>query len=204
MKLIDFNKAKFILSAAKPAQFLEDIGAEVAFVGRSNSGKSSALNALTRRKNLAKTSKTPGRTQLINFFELDEMHRIVDLPGYGYAKVPRGQKNSWQILIDQYLRSRQSLKVIVLLMDIRHPMRDFDLRVFEWAGQVNIPIHILLTKADKFSRGAGINEFQKVKKALKQCTGQISIQLFSAVKPIGREELEEVLSEYLEITTELV
>lgn len=197
MNPIYFNKAKFLISAAQSGQFPEDVGAEVAFIGRSNVGKSSAINALTHRKKLAKTSKTPGRTQLVNFFELDETKRLVDLPGYGYAKVAGDTKERWQKLVDIYLRSRKSLKVLVLLMDIRHPLMEFDQMILQWAFQSAIPVHVLLTKSDKLSRGRALGVLQKVRAALKNFEGQIHVQLFSASKLTGCEELEKILSQHL-------
>jgi GTP-binding protein len=201
MKSIDYNKATFLLSVADLRQLPDDLGAEVAFVGRSNSGKSSALNALTQRKNLARTSKTPGRTQLINFFTLSATQRLVDLPGYGYAQVATKIRQQWQKLIDAYLRKRQSLCGLVLLMDIRHPLQKFDQQVLQWATQVNLPVHILLTKADKLSRGAGMNVLHKVRNLLKNKNFLANIQLFSAIKLIGREELEEQLNKWLNLTS---
>ena len=197
MNVIYFNQAKFLISAADPKQFPEDIGSEVAFIGRSNVGKSSTLNVLTHHKNLARVSKTPGRTQLINFFELEETRRLVDLPGYGYAKVPEDVKNHWGELVDSYLRSRNSLKVLVLLMDIRHPLMEFDRTMLEWAAFAHIPVHILLTKADKLSHGAALAVLQKLQNEFKSFVGQITLQLFSALKLTGRKELEETLIQYL-------
>ena len=135
------------------AQCPNDDGCEIAFAGRSNAGKSSAINTLTRNKGLARTSKTPGRTQLINFFQLDEGKRLVDLPGYGYAKVPIAMKRKWDKHLAEYLQLRQSLAGLILLMDIRHPLQEFDLQMLNWAAQAGLPVHILLTKSDKLKRG---------------------------------------------------
>ncbi|MGD9108286.1 MAG: ribosome biogenesis GTP-binding protein YihA/YsxC [Gammaproteobacteria bacterium] len=196
MKTPNYNKAKFLTSAAKISQLPADIGAEVAFVGRSNVGKSSALNALTQQKNLMRTSKTPGRTQLINFFALSDSQRLVDLPGYGYAKVAKKTKQQWEQLIDAYLRERRCLRGLVLLMDIRHPFQPFDMQVITWTKEINLPIHILLTKADKLSFGAAKNILQKVQNELKKLNSNISVQLFSARKPTGCDVLQKVLNKW--------
>ena len=145
IKLINFQKARFLTSASNLSQCPEDQGYEVAFAGRSNAGKSSALNTLTGSKKLARTSKTPGRTQLINFFSITNQQRLVDLPGYGYAKVPEEIKKQWQYHLDEYLSKRQCLMGVVLLMDIRHPLKEFDLMVMQWANSCEMPIHILLS-----------------------------------------------------------
>jgi GTP-binding protein len=150
---INFQKAHFITSAPSIKQCPDDTGAEVAFAGRSNAGKSSALNTLAQQNKLARTSKTPGRTQLINFFEIEPDIRIVDLPGYGFAKVPDRMKREWQRNMSEYLEERQSLKALVLVMDIRHPLSDFDVMMCDWALDVQMPVHILLTKSDKLKRG---------------------------------------------------
>jgi GTP-binding protein len=143
------------------------VGAEVAFAGRSNAGKSSAINALTRNSKLARTSRTPGRTQLINFFTVDEHIRLVDLPGYGFAKVPLKVKQEWNKQLEQYLRLRQSLNGLVLLMDIRHPLKDYDRQMIEWAVVTEMRVHILLTKSDKLKRGPAKSTLLTVQKELK-------------------------------------
>lgn len=196
MKILNYQQAEFLTSAAKISQLPTDIGAEVAFVGRSNVGKSSALNALCEQKNLVRVSKTPGRTQLINLFALTETHRLVDLPGYGYAKVDKKTKEAWEKLIDEYLRVRKCLRGLVLLMDIRHPLQEFDIKVLTWCAQINLPIHVLLTKADKLSFGAAKNVLQKVQKELKKLNPNASIQLFSACKPTGYDVLQKVLNKW--------
>ncbi|MGK0335481.1 MAG: GTP-binding protein, partial [Candidatus Azotimanducaceae bacterium] len=150
---VPLSEATFLKSAATLQQCPADLGAEVAFCGRSNAGKSSALNCLTDQKKLARTSKTPGRTQLINFFSLSESLRLVDLPGYGYAKVPPKMKAEWQRNLDDYLRGRDSLRGLIQVMDIRHPLREFDKLMLEWSESAELPVHILLTKADKLKRG---------------------------------------------------
>src|SRR5690606_52378 len=143
----------FLKSAPTLKECPDDIGAEVAFAGRSNAGKSSAINALTRQGKLARTSKTPGRTQLVNFFTLGPDKRLVDLPGYGYAKVPLAMKREWDRHLADYLQHRQSLKALVLLMDIRHPLQEYDWQMVRWAGEGGLPMQLLLTKADKLKNG---------------------------------------------------
>lgn len=192
-----YARTTFLTSAAKISQLPADIGAEVVFAGRSNAGKSSALNMLTHVKRLARTSKTPGRTQLINFFQLDEDHRLVDLPGYGYAKVPEEIQQRWQHTLSRYLEERKSLKGIILLMDIRHPFKPLDIQTIEWMISHNRPIHILLTKADKLRRGAALNTLQQAKKMAEQFNGAITLQLFSSFDGTGVEEAQTKLDTWL-------
>lgn len=182
-----YNKATFLLSAPTLAELPADSGIEVAFIGRSNAGKSSALNTITGIKGLARTSKTPGRTQMINLFGLDENRRLVDLPGYGYAKVPLAIKHRWQKYINEYLQKRDCLKGLILIMDIRHPLKEYDQQCLDWAYHSELPTHILLTKADKLSRGAAINTLNEVRKALEHLPG-ITVQLFSSLNKAGLEE----------------
>lgn len=193
-----FYQANFLTSAAQPHQFVEDSGAEVAFAGRSNAGKSSAINRLTNQKSLARTSKTPGRTQLVNFFSLNENYRIVDLPGYGFAKVPGKLKAEWGKLIDTYLTSRASLKGVVLMMDVRNPMTPFDQQMLQWASDANMPIHVLLTKADKLKRGAAKNQLFAVQREIKEIGAPATVQLFSSLKGDGIEAAHEHLMGWLE------
>jgi GTP-binding protein len=193
MNLKAFPLTTFLISAAKLSQLPPDTGAEIAFAGRSNAGKSSALNAITGVKGLAKTSKTPGRTQLLNFFALAEQHRLVDLPGYGYAKVTEATKLRWQELLEQYLTHRTSLCCLVLVMDIRHPLKEFDQQMLQWANHYQLPVHILLTKADKLSHGAAMQTLQQVKKALADFSAPITTQLFSALKNTGISEARKFL-----------
>lgn len=196
---INFRHACFTQSAPGLSQCPQDQGMEVAFAGRSNAGKSSAINALTRQSKLARTSKTPGRTQLINFFSVAENVRLVDLPGYGYARVPQAVKREWDRHLSDYLQRRQSLQGIVLLMDIRHPLQEFDRQMVRWASLGKLPVHILLTKADKLKRGPGLNVLQGVEKTLEQENLQapLTIQLFSALKRSGIEALEAQLRLWL-------
>lgn len=195
------RKATFALSAAKLNQLPADQGFEVAFAGRSNAGKSSALNVITQVHGLAKTSKTPGRTRLINLFNLDEQRRLVDLPGYGYAKVSHEIRERWQKTLAEYLETRQSLRGLILLMDIRHPLKELDLSMIHWAFSRHLPVHILLTKADKLSRSAALRVLMQVKNALNQekLTQGISVQLFSTPHKIGLEDVYAILDHWLGI-----
>lgn len=179
-----YPEARFISSAHRPGQFLPDEGREVAFAGRSNAGKSSAINAVLGRRGLARTSKTPGRTQLVNFFALGEGRRITDLPGYGYARVPEAVRRHWGQLMDTYFRRRESLAGLFLVMDVRHPLTEFDTSMLAWAEAAGCPVHILLTKADKLSRGKGSATRHQVVKALGPGVG---VQLFSALDGTGVE-----------------
>lgn len=189
--------ASFIKSASQVDQCPLDQGLEVAFAGRSNAGKSSALNTLTHAR-LARTSKTPGRTQLINFFGLDEQRRLVDLPGYGYAKVPLELKEHWKQHLDAYLTRRQSLAGVVLVMDIRHPLSPFDCMMLEWADTTGLPVHILLSKADKLSFGAAKGELLKIQNRVRKEFGnRATVQLFSSPKRLGVEEAHAVLEGWL-------
>nr|WP_247686938.1 ribosome biogenesis GTP-binding protein YihA/YsxC [Pseudoalteromonas luteoviolacea] len=183
-----YNRATFITSAPDITRLPADSGIEVAFAGRSNAGKSSALNTLTDQK-LARTSKTPGRTQLINTFALDEDKRLIDLPGYGFAKVPIEMKKKWQKSLGEYLQKRQSLKGIVVLMDIRHPMKDLDMDLINWAVGSDIPVLALLTKADKLKQGKRKAEVLQVRKALSELDGDITVHAFSSLKGLGLKEL---------------
>lgn len=193
---INFRQTEFITSAAKLAGCPPDIGCEVAFAGRSNAGKSSAINVLTENKRMARTSKTPGRTQLINFFGVAEQRRLVDLPGYGFAKVPLAVKEKWQKHLEEYLRERQSLCGLILLMDCRHPMQDFDRMMLSWAQSCDMPVHILLTKADKLKKGPANNTLLKVRSELGG-QSQVSVQLFSALKRTGLDALRNQLQVWL-------
>ena len=197
---INFNKATFTQSAPSIRECPPEEGVEVAFAGRSNAGKSSAINALTNNGKLARTSKTPGRTQLINFFDITTTQRLVDLPGYGYAKVSREMKEQWQKHLSEYLRSRKCLQGLVLLMDIRHPLQEFDTTMINWAAEANMPVHILLTKADKLSRGNAGSILLEVKKEMKNAglNDLVSVQTFSALKNTGVDLLKIKLQEWLE------
>lgn len=205
MTEIVFSKACFLTSAPSIRECPAEVGYEVAFAGRSNAGKSSAINTLTNNHKLARTSKTPGRTQLINFFALSETQRIVDLPGYGYAKVSRDQKERWQRDLSEYLQKRQTLQGLVLLMDIRHPLQEFDTTMLNWAVRGQMPVHILLTKADKLSRSQANSALFGVQKSMKELNlgeaQQISYQLFSSLKSQGVDQLKAKLNEWLAPST---
>jgi GTP-binding protein len=175
-----------------------DIGLEVAFAGRSNSGKSSALNVITNQKTLARTGKTPGRTQHINFFRVDDHRRLVDLPGYGYARVPKEVKARWQRAIEHYLETRVSLRGVILLMDIRHPLKDFDRLVLAWSNSADLALHVLLTKADKLKRAPAKAVLLKVRGNLAELHPLATVQLFSALTPAGAGEARAVLDQWLE------
>ncbi|MFK7829802.1 MAG: ribosome biogenesis GTP-binding protein YihA/YsxC [Congregibacter sp.] len=192
-----YRSAAFLTSAARFNQCPADEGWEVAFAGRSNAGKSSAINSLTGNKKLARTSRTPGRTQLINFFSLTDMQRLVDLPGYGYAKVPQKIKDAWNRQLEAYLRERQSLRGLILLMDSRHPLQAYDQQMIGWATQASMPVHVLLTKADKLSKGAGKQSLMQVKNKLAHLGELMSCQLFSSLKHQGHGELIAVLDRWL-------
>lgn len=196
---LDYRRAQFLKSAPTLRECPPDTGSEVAFAGRSNAGKSSAINTLTGNRKLARTSKTPGRTQLLNFFTIDEQHRLVDLPGYGFAKVPLAVKNEWQQHLDAYLSERQSLRGMVLLMDIRHPLQPFDTLLLDWAARSAMPVHILLTKADKLTYGAGKTALLQVQKAIAATKSglRVTIQLFSAHDGQGLEALQQHLDSWL-------
>lgn len=193
-----YQKAHFLLSAADIIQLPPDEGIEVAIVGRSNAGKSSVLNKLTQIKGLARVSKTPGRTQLINVFVLDDKRRIIDLPGYGFAKVPLSVKLKWQQTVDAYISQRESLYGLVLVMDIRHPLRDLDVQLLKYCEHHNLAVHILLNKADKLSRGEAARTLHQVKAALTQYTNSVTFQCFSALKGAGLDELKAILNKWYE------
>jgi len=192
-----FRSARYVLSAHHIHQLPPDTGHEVAFAGRSNAGKSSALNAITDQVRLAHTSKTPGRTQQINFFELDAEHRLVDLPGYGYAKVPPTMREHWRALIDHYLRHRNSLTGVILIMDIRHPLKEFDRLMLGFCEQMNLPCHCLLTKADKLSHNQGIKILAKVNKELIDIYEKSTCQIFSSVNKQGVDSVRILLMKCL-------
>jgi len=192
------ERAKYLLAAHLPGQLPPDIGHEVAFAGRSNAGKSSALNALTRQNALARVSKTPGRTQQLVFFEVAQDKYLVDLPGYGYAKVPHDLKDHWQAFLDRYFRSREALKGLVVVMDIRHPLKDYDRHMLNYAVESGIPAHALLTKADKLGRGQQGSTLQAVRKELGSRFGDtVSVQTFSGESKQGVDEARAVVNGWL-------
>lgn len=191
----------FILGAAEVSQFPNDDFVEIAFAGRSNVGKSSAINAITQQKKLARTSKTPGRTQQINFFTLGEQARLVDLPGYGFAQVPLNVKKKWQATIQTYLNKRENLAVLVLLMDIRHPLTDLDQDMIKWASQSQIPTQILLTKADKLTRNKQNQAVSKVEKAIKNVQGQFGVEPFSSHNGLGVKQMQQQIADWVNSAT---
>ena len=200
---LNLRQAKFTISAPDIRHLPSDGGTEVAFAGRSNAGKSSALNTLTHQKSLARTSKTPGRTQLINVFELAENRRLVDLPGYGFAKVPLAMKEKWQKALGEYLEKRDSLKGLVVLMDIRHPLKDLDLDLIHWAVDSDLPVLALLTKCDKLSQGKRSAEVLKVKRTLDELNADIKVQAFSSLKKTGLDQANQVICNWFNEHSEL-
>ncbi|MDX1345226.1 MAG: ribosome biogenesis GTP-binding protein YihA/YsxC [Sedimenticolaceae bacterium] len=194
-----FHRARFLISAAKLSQLPDcEESCEVAFAGRSNAGKSSAINTLTHQKALARTSKTPGRTQLINLFALDDHRRLVDLPGYGFAKVAAPIRDQWRGLLSTYIEERRCLKGVVVMMDVRHPLKELDEQMIAWCNHIGLPVHVLLTKADKLKRGPATASLHKVRKSL-SATPQNSVQLFSSLKKTGIDEAHEKLAGWLNL-----
>jgi GTP-binding protein len=194
-----YFQASFITSAAKLSQSPEDSGYEIAFAGRSNAGKSSAINTLCQQTSLARTSRTPGRTQLLNFFRIDDQRRLVDLPGYGYAAVAQDIKADWQGALADYLEKRECLRGVILMMDSRHPLKDYDIQMLEWANHIEIPVHVLLTKVDKLNRKEQAISLERVDAALKEFSLDFSVQLFSSLKRWGVDEAHEKLDQWFEL-----
>lgn len=195
-------RAQYLLAAHTPQQLPPDGGYEVAFAGRSNAGKSSALNAICQQNALARVSKTPGRTQQLVFFELPPStdRFLVDLPGYGYAKVPKDLQAHWQAFLDRYFRTREALKGLVVVMDIRHPLKEYDKQMLGYAVSRQLPAHVILTKADKLSRGAQGTALLEVRKALKDEHGDaVSVQLFSGESKLGVDEARRVIGGWLQL-----
>jgi len=193
---LNYHVTHFVMSAPDIRHLPADTGIEVAFAGRSNAGKSSALNTLTNQKGLARTSKTPGRTQLINLFEVKEGKRLVDLPGYGYAEVPEEMKLKWQRALGEYLQKRQELKGLVILMDIRHPLKDLDRQMIQWSVESGIPVLLLLTKADKLASGARKAQLNVVREAALEFVGDVQVELFSSLKKIGVDKVRQKLDSW--------
>ena len=191
------SQATFLRSASSEKDFPDDIVAEIAFCGRSNAGKSSAINTLCRQNNLARTSKTPGRTQLINFFKLDGDTCLVDLPGYGYAKAPTKVQQKWQQLMESYLTHRQALCGLILMMDIRHPLTDIDWTMIHWSNHYQLPLYILLTKADKVNRNHTAKTMTLVSSKLEQHGLDCGLQTFSATKQIGVSQAQNKIVDWL-------
>ena len=193
-----YPNAKFIKSANALNQFPADAGIEVAVAGRSNAGKSSAINIIVNRRQFARTSKTPGRTQLVNFFALRDGQRLVDLPGYGFARVSENMRQHWGELLSGYFEVRQSLRGLFLIVDMRRRLTDYDLAMMQFAEEVELPIHILLTKADKLKKGQAATAVLEVRK---QVAGRASVQPFSATKRLGEDEARAKLEEFLQSDT---
>ena len=196
MSELNYHVTHSVMSAPDIRHLPADTGIEVAFAGRSNAGKSSALNTLTNQKGLARTSKTPGRTQLINLFEVKEGKRLVDLPGYGYAEVPEEMKLKWQRALGEYLQKRQALKGLVVLMDIRHPLKDLDRQMIQWSVESGIPVLLLLTKADKLASGARKAQLNVVREAALEFVGDVQVELFSSLKKIGVDKVRQKLDSW--------
>ncbi|HYE34645.1 ribosome biogenesis GTP-binding protein YihA/YsxC [Methylocaldum sp.] len=195
-----YQNTHYLTSAPSVKNAPPDEGFEVAFAGRSNAGKSSAINVITQQKALARVSKTPGRTQMLNFFRVDDERRLVDLPGYGYAQVPEAIQKTWRQALETYFSERRSLRGVFLVMDIRHPLTPFDHRMIEWCRHWELPLHIALTKADKLSRGGALQTLRKVEAELNAQEGlKVTLQLFSALKRLGLEEACAVLDRWLEM-----
>ena len=197
-----YQQTSFIMGTPDSRRAPPDSGAEVAFAGRSNAGKSSALNVITGQRSLARISKAPGRTREINFFEVSDGIRLVDLPGYGYAKVSKSMQGQWQRNIARYLETRLSLCGVVLLMDVRHPLKDYDQQVLNWCYAAELQTHVLLTKADKLKRGPAQTALLQTRKALESLHPEASIQLFSAHTKAGSETVQQVLYEWLGLSTD--
>ncbi|WP_392566221.1 ribosome biogenesis GTP-binding protein YihA/YsxC [Utexia brackfieldae] len=203
VRSLNYAKTHFVTSAPDISHLPVDSGVEIAFAGRSNAGKSSALNTLTHQKSLARTSKMPGRTQLINLFEVEDHCRIVDLPGYGYAEVPEAVKQKWQKSLGEYLQKRESLKGLVVLMDIRHPLKDLDQQMIDWAVSVGLPVLLLLTKSDKLSSSAQKKQLNMVREAILPFQGDITVETFSSLKKQGVEQLKAKLDHWFsEVTSQ--
>ena len=190
-----YPEARFVTSAARAAQFLPDEGAEVAFAGRSNAGKSSAINTILNRRDFARTSKTPGRTQLINFFALAEGQRLVDLPGYGYARVSREMREGWRELLGDYFDGRESLAGLMVVVDSRRGVLEFDLQMLDWGRALDCQLHVLLTKADKLSRQEAAAALAAAQRELEDL--RVTVQLFSATSKVGLEPARAALAQML-------
>jgi len=197
-----YRQMRFRMGVPDPAQLPADEGREVAVAGRSNAGKSSAINTCAGQNNLARTSKTPGRTQSINVFDVAEDRRLIDLPGYGFAKVPAAIRRHWEEALPRYLNERQSLVGLVIIMDVRHPLTDFDGQMLEWCLQSGLPAHAVLTKADKYKRGPGLNTLQRIERTLAKEFPETSAQLFAAPSAYGLDRLHARLDEWFEQGTQ--
>lgn len=191
------SEPRFLTAAHAPSQWPPDQGIEVAFVGRSNVGKSSAINAITQRKALARTSRSPGRTQQIVFFQLSARQRLVDLPGYGYAKVPAKLRDHWAAIIERYIKTREALRGLVMLMDSRHPLTELDRQMLLWTSSAGLAVYVLLTKIDKLGRNQAVSTLQKVRREISKM-GDVTVQPFSAVDYTGVDEARHQIVRWLE------
>lgn len=194
-----YNQARFTISAPDISHMGPDTGIEVAFAGRSNAGKSSALNRLTRQKSLARTSKTPGRTQMINVFNWQDDSRLIDLPGYGFAQVPLAMKQKWQKSLGEYLEKRKSLRGLIVLMDIRHPFKDLDQDLIHWAVDSKLPVLVLLTKSDKLKSGKRKAQLMMCREASLAFCGDVTVETFSSLNGQGLPELQAKLDSWFEV-----
>lgn len=198
-KVLNYRNTHFITSAPDIRHLPDDTGIEIAFAGRSNAGKSSSINRLCDQKNLVKTSKTPGRTQLINLFKVADGCHIVDLPGYGFAQVPLALKQKWQKSLGEYLQKREQLKGLVVLMDIRHPMKDLDQDLIYWAVQSNLPVQVLLTKCDKLKAGARKAQLVRIREAALAFCGDVEVDLYSSLQGTGVDKLKNKLNSWYQL-----
>lgn len=199
---LNLQQIQYLKSATTLNELPADSGFECAFIGRSNCGKSSAINTITGIKGLARTSQTPGRTQMINLFNMADDCRLVDLPGYGYAKVPKVIKQRWEATVDAYLQTRECLKGLILIMDVRHPLKEIDQQVIAWATQSDVPLHILLSKSDKLNKNERKQSLMQVENALEPLHSNISVQLFSALKKEGVTEARQILNTWVHTNTQ--
>lgn len=192
-----YHTTRYISSAYNISQLPPDKGKEVAFAGRSNAGKSSAINTITQSRDLARVSRRPGRTQLINYFKVTETAHLVDLPGYGYAKVPEKMRKHWQHTLQKYFQERQSLQGLMLIMDIRHPLQPLDWQMINWCKQAELESHIVLTKADKVSRNAANKSLYETKHLLEDAGVETTLQLFSAHNKTGIDDAHTIIDQWL-------
>ncbi len=191
--------ARFVLSVPNVGDMPNDKGIEIAFAGRSNTGKSSAINVLCGQRGLARTSRTPGRTQHLVVFELDGPRRLVDLPGFGYAKVSKRMRAHWDRALPEYLETRRSLAGLMMVMDVRHPLKPQEVMLVDWCAKANVPLHVLLNKCDKLNKGQAHNALLKVSRYLEGIGGDATVQLFSALKSTGIEQAHEAAGRWLDV-----
>jgi GTP-binding protein len=198
MAFTGFEKTVFLKSAENLSHLPSDNGFEVVFVGRSNAGKSTVINSIIG-SNIAKVSKTPGRTRLINYFLVNSNKYLVDLPGFGYAKAPKAIQKQWGYLLEEYFSNRKAIRGVVLIMDIRHPLKDTDKQMLNFCDEYNIPIHILLNKADKISKNNQLNTLREITNRLSSCQNPLTLQMYSSPKKIGVIDLRKILTKWLKL-----